>query len=623
MNSLAQLRVGDTFRSNGKTYCVLALSKAFNPIEKANPYHDAKGRFSNFLQVGFKATSEFIHGKSARQVLISVAKHPKTKQSVKDLVALALSSIVGYAAKNGSWNTLHGPDVDEYISYVVHNLSTTMGVPKEQTKTILKSSVAALKSLRNKQPEIKKDLDPVLEILTQLKEAIDLYAPDMEKVNTSGVKVDLEHDGPWMSCMSQDGKTMYQNKNLPEKTTIKDKEVIVSDMLLQHEVAEKTKIDALLQDFKDKEGREPNEEERKTLYLKAHNEAGTPTERAYAKDNDIDWDAWSAWCRGQEAQLEKESFTNQPKDADVKPIPHGHGDLEITNKANPYHDKLGRFTTAAIEKFNPHHDERGRFATSDSAKGSAVALLRQNLKPELTLDDVLKIIPGDTTTAIARAKELIASNPSTKEQHTTADGQYTPARQALHKNLLEHLFRKDIIQAATPDPGKAPELIMTGGRPGSGKTSALEGIDKSKYFYLSADTIRESMPGYNGANAELYLPEARDLVAQAERIARSAGLNIIYDATMAVTQQAQERVAAYKAAGYDVKGYYVHAAPETATSRAMSRFMSTGYFVPPEVPFNQRTNEQTFDTLKPSLKHWVLIDNNGSKAKIVAEGGQP
>jgi len=69
------------------------------------------------------------------------------------------------------------------------------------------------------------------------------------------------------------------------------------------------------------------------IYLRAHGEAGTPSERAYCEQNGIDCGQWSAWCRGEEAKLEKGPFTNEPDDADVKPIPHGHGDLAATDSA--------------------------------------------------------------------------------------------------------------------------------------------------------------------------------------------------------------------------------------------------------------------------------------------------
>jgi hypothetical protein len=148
------------------------------------------------------------------------------------------------------------------------------------------------------------------------------------------VKIDATHDGPWMSCMSIDGHTMYRNKNIPETANIKGKTVDVNDMLLHHEVPERDNLEKLIAQFKERFHREPNKNERKAIYLKAHNRSGTPNERAYAKKIGVDWKAWSAWCRGEEAKIEKMKFTNQPKDADVKPIPHSHDELEAMDHAS-------------------------------------------------------------------------------------------------------------------------------------------------------------------------------------------------------------------------------------------------------------------------------------------------
>ena len=160
----------------------------------------------------------------------------------------------------------------------------------------------------------------------------DYFSPK-KKEKTGDVKVDAIHDGPWMSCMSIDGATMYRNKNIPATANIKGKTVDVDDMLLHHEVPERDDLEKLIAEFKARFHREPNKNERKAIYLKAHNRSGTPNERAHAKKIDVDWKAWSAWCRGEESKIEKMKFTNQPKDADVKPIPHSHGDLEAEDKA--------------------------------------------------------------------------------------------------------------------------------------------------------------------------------------------------------------------------------------------------------------------------------------------------
>jgi uncharacterized protein len=148
-----------------------------------------------------------------------------------------------------------------------------------------------------------------------------------------GVQIDREHDGPWMSCMSVDGHTMYVNKNLPREIEIAGKTVDVDKRLLSHEVPERKDLENQIQDFETKNERQPDTEERKAIYQRAHLRSGVPGERAHIESEGGDADGWNAWCRGEETKLEKGPFTNEPDDADVKPIPHGHGDLAATDSA--------------------------------------------------------------------------------------------------------------------------------------------------------------------------------------------------------------------------------------------------------------------------------------------------
>lgn len=160
----------------------------------------------------------------------------------------------------------------------------------------------------------------------------------------SQVEVNTDHDGPWMSCMSKDGQTMYKNSNLPDYATIKGKQVDVAQVLLHHEVPEREEIYKLLGEFENEHERKPTVQEKKQFYLRAHNSQGTPPERTHVEETYGPgmWEAWSAWCRGEEAKIEKLAPKNPPKDADVKPIPHGHGDLEITMDAAKGEELVGK-----------------------------------------------------------------------------------------------------------------------------------------------------------------------------------------------------------------------------------------------------------------------------------------
>lgn len=204
------------------------------------------------------------------------------------------------------------------------------------------------------------------------------------------------------------------------------------------------------------------------------------------------------------------------------------------------------------------------------------------------------------------------------------DGTYTPERTQLHVKIVDELLTDDVVRAATPPIGEVPTLTLTGGRAGAGKTTSFNQFhgDKQNFFFLSADDIQAKLPGYSGKVAGLFNEEAQDIALQAEKIARALRLNIVYDATMKTTKSAVERVQEYKRDGYVVDCVFTHTKPSVSTKRTIARAMGkTGRYVPPQVSFNARTNEQTFDALIPQFRRWALFDNNGTAAKLIAKGG--
>lgn len=260
-----------------------------------------------------------------------------------------------------------------------------------------------------------------------------------------------------------------------------------------------------------------------------------------------------------------------------------------------------------------------------NSKSPASDLLARNHKEEVTLDQLRDQLSPEFKSEAVKAEAEMKGLKITQKQFMDANGKYTPERAELHRSIIRGLFTETRIKHATPPIGTKPTLILSGGRPAAGKTTSLKkelGEKIKTSFYINADEIQEKLPGYKGRHAGLYNAEAQDIALQAEKVARHMGLNIIYDATLKSKQPALERVLNYKEAGYEVDGYFVHTTPATSVMRSAGRFMSdpdgTGRYLPPEISFNSRTNEATFDSLIPQLRHWALYDNNGDKPKRIA-----
>lgn len=255
-----------------------------------------------------------------------------------------------------------------------------------------------------------------------------------------------------------------------------------------------------------------------------------------------------------------------------------------------------------------------------TSKSPASDLLARNNDDSVSLEQLKAQLSPEFKKKEAEALEMMGGRMISQKEFSGPDGKYLPERAELHRKIIRELFTPEAIKAATPPSGTKPTLTLSGGRPAAGKTSSLKKELDAKIktsFYINADEIQEKLPGYKGMLAGVYNGEAQDVALMAEKVARNMGLNIIYDATLKSKQPAIDRVRNYKDAGYEVDGYFVHTTPATSVMRSAARFMhdpdGVGRYLPPEISFNSKTNENTFDALIPELREWALYDNNGAK----------
>jgi predicted ABC-type ATPase len=282
-------------------------------------------------------------------------------------------------------------------------------------------------------------------------------------------------------------------------------------------------------------------------------------------------------------------------------------------------DTGGQWTSARVGAVTPAQD-----------------LLRTTHDPAIDLDEVLAKFSPEERERLAEAQRKVDAGVETIKLHTGADGKWTPERERLHDEILDKHFSDAAVKAAKPAPGEKPTLSILGGRGGSGK-SWLSGpngpVDASKAIVLNPDDFKAALPEYQGWNAALLHEEASHITERAERMARKLGLNVVHDATMRTEGSAAKRVHEFKSAGYRIEGHYMHAPPETSAERAIGRFLRggpTGRYVAPEYTFTSRSNERTFDALKPQFDRWTIYDSSGhgyhgtgeKPPRLVARGGK-
>ena len=180
-------------------------------------------------------------------------------------------------------------------------------------------------------------------------------------------KIDRMHGVKWLSVMSRDGETVYVHKGIPPKITLKGKTFDPAHPLARHEKAEFDWMATKRAEFVAEHGREPNDEERKAIYLEGHKKAGTLAEERWLDENGVDKAAWMAWCRGKLSELENSNPANPPDDPDVKPFRHVHGELEYAGAATDSQLKLA-LDRQSVRSFD--HEGRMRVAVTNISKAN-------------------------------------------------------------------------------------------------------------------------------------------------------------------------------------------------------------------------------------------------------------
>lgn len=318
-----------------------------------------------------------------------------------------------------------------------------------------------------------------------------------------------------------------------------------------------------------------------------------------------------------------------------------------------YSRKLGEGRVIAIDcttvlKANPYHDTTGAFTSKDKAHlGPAVSLAKERPNPPSAKRIADKVLqdPAERAEFDTVEKECIRlwnSKETTRAANLRPGTQtYTIKRLELHRQIIEKLLGN--VDEHMPEPGKAPTMIMLGGRPGSGKTTNFDrdknpvnGVyDRRKFVVLDADAVKELIPEYDPQKSSAVHEESVDIFEKAVQAARKRGMNVVLDFTMSSDKTAWAK--SFKKAGYRTEAYYIYRpavlAAETAIQRWRSpvtvtkldgstQVFSRGRIVPINIVMDRHgDNEKWFDKLTHSIDKWALYDNSSDQfhVKLVAE----
>lgn len=252
----------------------------------------------------------------------------------------------------------------------------------------------------------------------------------------------------------------------------------------------------------------------------------------------------------------------------------------------------------AVAKINVNHDHKGRFASGSGAGH------------------------------VANGNESVDS----LAQHTTANGDLTPERAALHAEIVAH-FTADVA------PSASPTVFMMGGGPASGKSSVLRDaglatmVENRRAVHVDADAIKARLPEYQegtrrgDAGAAMHVHrESSELSSRILATAVANRQDAVFDGTGdSNIDRLTNDVGAMRSGGHRVVANYVTVHPDIAVARSAKRAQETGRVVPETVirgihasvarVLPAALDAQLFDDV-------TVWDNSGSSARPILKAGK-
>lgn len=137
-------------------------------------------------------------------------------------------------------------------------------------------------------------------------------------------------------------------------------------------------------------------------------------------------------------------------------------------------------------------------------------------------------------------------------------------------------------------PEENPVSVYMAGSPGAGKTEAsiellkLKGADGAKILRIDPDELRETLPGYDGANSWLFQRAVIPIVERILDLAHEQQQSFLLDGTLSSYSIAERNIKRSLKRGRTVQILYVYQEPEQAWKFVQAREAAEGRRIQPE-----------------------------------------
>ena len=232
--------------------------------------------------------------------------------------------------------------------------------------------------------------------------------------------------------------------------------------------------------------------------------------------------------------------------------------------------------------------------------------------------------------------EIQAGKENSLSRFLDENGNLTPERAALHKEIIDNFIAEHIPVAD----GETPVLVMYGGGPASGKSTVLENMysnpDKISTVTVDPDEIKKYLPGYlrmaetSDQAAGYYHEESSMIAKQLAEVLFKENYNVVYDGTGdGSVNSVMKKINGARSRGYKVNAAYVTVDTDEALRRNQGRYdraKARGEVArlpdPEMVRETHRKVTQILTQLSSEFDSVSLYDNNGKSGKLIATGSK-
>lgn len=321
----------------------------------------------------------------------------------------------------------------------------------------------------------------------------------------------------------------------------------------------------------------------------------------------------------------------------------GEARLKTKRKPSPTPATLAEALDAVVGNLC-RDTETGKYVSCDGVpEGSYTKPAPPAIAPEELAAASRKIVESPVTTAyerehaadFAEAALLAAksiANGDSRDHHALRrpDGtyEYLPPRAARHARIIDKMLAGGV-------PKEQPTLVLMGGLPGAGKSTAVAAnLRKEGKVVVNADDVKAELPEYAGWNAAYLHEESSEIVEAALVAARMMRYDVVFDATLKSSAGALQRMATFQRDGYRVEARFVDVDVATSIQRAgdhyleakkkgdVARFVPFDYIRSAALVDGSTKPRATFEALRDQMDAYVIVDNRGSRPLPIAQRGK-